>query len=122
MERLNLVYNMDYLKTDLDDYEIRKLIVNNKKRLGIISFNDYRTPLSYFIVIDGITMDDEQYRLTISIRDKTIHRELEIAACGSGLKDRLKAELLHRADILFSMDASLKARDVLTTMIENAET
>ncbi len=121
MERLNLVFDTAYMESDLDEYEIRNLIVNNKRELGLISFDDYRTPLSYLIIIDGLTVEDEQYRLSISVRDRTLYREVEISAGGSGILDRFKAGIMNRKDLLYSMDASLQARNVLATMFREAE-
>ena len=119
--RLNLTYEHSTIETDLDEMDIRSLIINNKRKLGLIYFDESRSPYSYFIIIDGITTEDQQYRLTINIINKNIYRELEITACGSGSIDRIKAKLFNQKEILYSIEASRYAKDVILTMLAQAE-
>ena len=121
MENLNLIFDTECFVSELDEYEIKNLIVGIKRELGLVTFDDFRTPFFYQIIIDGITMDDEQYRLSILIKDRTIYREVEISAGGSGVRDKLKAKLLNRKDILYSMDASQDARQILSYVLSKAE-
>lgn len=121
MSYLNLIGSPIYMETDLDEIEIRNLIINNKRNLGLTYFDENRTPLSYQIVIDGITELDEQYRVSILIMEKTIYREVELKALGSGQIDKIKAGLFRNKADLYSLSASCFARDLLAALFERAE-
>ena len=121
MEILNIKRSPINMDTELDDMQIRNLILNNKYQLGLIYFDEHRTPFSYMIIIDGLTTNDDQYRVSINIVDKTIYREVELTACGSGKRDKFKARIFNQRDLLYSMRASCYARDLLAALFEEAE-
>lgn len=113
MPHLNLEQSEICMETELDAFQIRRLINEIKNELGIVYFKDYRTPLSYGMVIDGINDSDEQYRVCISIRDDSLFKIVTLSACGSSAIDRFKAKLFFNPDMLYSMDLSVRVRDAL---------
>ena len=120
MSSLNLIQEPVYLETELDEMEIRRLIINNKQQLGLIDLEEYRTPLSRVIVMDGVD-NNELFRVSVVTRDKSIYTEVDITACGSGAMDIIKSRIFSGSIPVYSMESSRYVRNLLFALIRRAE-
>ncbi len=120
MPMLNLIQEPVYLETDLDEIQIRNLILNNKHQLGLVDFDERRTPLSHVMILDGLDAD-AAYRVCVVARDKNVYREVDITACGSGAMDVIKARIFRDSVPVFSMESSRYVRNLLFALIRRAE-
>ena len=118
MPTLNLVKSTICIQTELEPYHLRKFISDVKNSLGLVYFDEYHTSRSYGMVIDGKDVAGElQYRVCLTHTEEGLYKYIELTACGSDPIDRFKAWMFRDPDMVFSLDLSIRIRDVLAEQL-----